>query len=346
MRDVIASLHKEITGDDLPTAPMKTILALATLLLIAAPLFPADAPPPPVYVPPVFEKPPAAIAGATRYIYKEVKGFSLPIYVFQPAVAAAKPAAAVVFFHGSGWHSGTVVQFVEHARRLAALGLCAAVAEYRVKLDYDATPFDAVADAKSAVRWLRSNAAMLHLDPRHVAAAGGSAGAHIALCAAVFDGAFDDPADDPAISARPDAVVLFASITDTTGAGTTEPPSPLFQGREKELSPILHLKRGMPPVQIFHGAADPWEPIAAAVRFADAMEANGDECDLIPFEGRSHFFYNHPAYYTKYPAFKPIRGTNDFDLCMLLMTRFLRAHGFLTARPAVLAADSTAPPAP
>jgi acetyl esterase/lipase len=324
---------------------MKTFacLLLTGLVSLAA----ADSPGPATYVPPKFEKPPASIPGSTRYVYKTAGGFDLPIYVFSPPSAAStRPAPAVVFFHGSGWHSGTVTQFIEHARRLAQLGLVTALAEYRIKVDYGATPFDGVADAKSAVRWLRAHASGLKLDPHRVAVAGGSAGAHLALCTGVFDGRFDNPTDDLAVSARPDLIFLFAAVTDTTQGESEAEPNPLFRGREREISPIHHLKRGLPPTQIFHGVNDPWATIGRVRTFAAAVEANGDECDLIAFEGRSHFFYNHPAYYTRYPAFTPVRGQNDFDLCLLLMTRFLRAHGFLATRPTVPAADTTRPAVP
>lgn len=319
--------------------PACLLLACLVSLAVAA-----DLPAPVAYVPPKFEKPPASIPGSTRYIYKTATGFDLPIYVFSPpSGATTQPAPAIVFFHGSGWHSGTVTQFIEHAKRLAQLGLVTALAEYRIKIDYDATPFDGVADAKSAVRWLRGHASELKLDPHRVAAAGGSAGAHLALCTGVFDGQFDNPTDDLAISARPDLIFLFAAVTDTTQGGSETEPNPLFLGREREISPIHHLRRGLPPTQIFQGVDDPYATIARARAFADAVAANGDECDLIAFEGRTHFFYNHPAYYTRYPVFAPVGRPNDFDLCLLLMARFLRAHGFLATRPVVPAADSTLP---
>ena len=287
------------------------------------------------YVPPDFEPPPASIAGATRHIYKTGENYQLPIYVFAPAADGPGPTSAVVFFHGSGWHCGTVVQFVEHARRLAAKGMVAAVAEYRVKVGYDATPWDGVADAKSALRWMRAHAAELGADSGQVVAAGGSAGAHLALAAAVFTDRFDDVRDDLTLPARPDAVVLFAGVADTTPLSPDEPPSELFAGRAEELSPLHHLPPGMPPVQIFQGDQDPWAPLSRVAALAEAMAANGDACELLPFAGRSHFFYNLPAYYSKYPAFTPIRGAdqNDFEACLFLMAHFLHRHGFLPRRP-------------
>ena len=44
------------------------------------------------------------------------------------------------------------------------------------------TPKECVQDAKSAVRWMRKNAATLGIDPDRIVAAGGSAGGHIAAC--------------------------------------------------------------------------------------------------------------------------------------------------------------------
>jgi acetyl esterase/lipase len=291
------------------------------------------------YVPPKFEAPPAHIPGATRYVYKKAGAFDLPLYVFQPPAGSPVPHAAILFFHGSGWHSGTVIQFVEHAKALAAAGCVAAVVEYRVKITYNATPADGVADAKSAVRWLRKNAEKFQIDPHKIAVSGGSAGAHLALCAAVLVHSGDEPGEDSAISSRPDAVLVFATPTDTTTMSAES--RALFQGHELDVSPLQQLQPGTPPIQMFQGVQDIYATYKDVQRFARAVRANGDECDVVPFENRSHFFYNHPAYYTKYPDFTPVGRPNDFDLCLLLMKRFLYARGFLSENPHVPDKDST-----
>jgi acetyl esterase/lipase len=303
---------------------MKRLLAI---LPIFAALASQAAPPP---FPPV----PAAIEGADTFVYKRGPGFELPVFVFRPSGGPPGERPAVVFFHGSGWQAGSVLQFAGYARLLARHGLVAALAEYRVKEGYGATPFDGVADAKSVIRWLRVHARELGIDPKRVVAAGGSAGAHLAAAAAIFEDRFDDPGDDLAVSARPDALVLFVPILDTTESGYAE-GVPLFGGRERELSPLHHLKPGLPPALFLYGAADPWVPRASVERFAREARALGNECELVPFTGRTHFFYNHPEYLALRPHLPVKAPGSDFVTSFYLVERFLYRHGFLTGLPEV-----------
>ena len=284
-----------------------------------------------------FPPPPATMPDAVTHIYKEIDGFKLPIYVFSPTGqgdAPPPPRTAIVYFHGSGWESGTVLQFAGHARLLARHGIVAALAEYRIKVTYNGTPFDSVADAKSAIRWLRQNAAKLGIDPHRIVAAGGSAGGHLAACAAIFPGKFDDPQDDQAVSARPDALVLFAPMIDTTPETGYKETVPLFKGRARELSPVHHLVGGLPPAIIFHGTADRWITLESIERFSAGLLAAGNECRLVRFEGRSHFFYNHPDYFELRPGMKDYDSPNDFAPTFYLIEQFLADHGFM-AQPSL-----------
>ena len=65
-----------------------------------------------------------------------------------------------------------------------------------------------VADAKSAIRYVRQNAARLGVDPNRLAAGGGSAGGHLAACTGVIQG-FDEAGEDTSISSVPNALALF-----------------------------------------------------------------------------------------------------------------------------------------
>ncbi|MFO1452198.1 MAG: alpha/beta hydrolase [Opitutaceae bacterium] len=273
-----------------------------------------------------FRPPPEILPGAERRIYRKAGEFELPLYVFRPA--AKQPTAALLFFHGSGWYAGAVSQFAGHARDLAAQGLCAAVVEYRVKQRYDATPFDGASDVRAAIRWFRQHANEWNVDPRRIGVAGGSAGAHLALCAALVDEPGEKAGGTP-VSSRPDLLVLFAVPTDTTTEGESATPSPWFGGRERELSPVHLLRRELPPMQIFQGTADRYVPADQTRRFVDAAVALGDTCDLLLFEGRGHGFYNHPDYYREYPGLPSAQAPIEYPLCSLLMSRFLRDHGFL-----------------
>ncbi|MEO7412594.1 MAG: alpha/beta hydrolase [Opitutaceae bacterium] len=264
-----------------------TLCLLALLSLVPA-SFAANA------YPPSFE-------GARAEIYKTVGETKLSLWIFEPPASttgAKTNRPAIVFFFGGGWTNGSPVQFEQHCRALAARGMVAITADYRVASRQNAKPVDCVADAKSAVRWLRANAARLGLDPRRVAAGGGSAGGHIA--AATIISGLDEPGEDPSVSAVPDALVLFNPALvlaelpglELKGFGTQVPAERL--GTEpKNISPAHHVKKGAPPAIIFHGKADTTVPYATAEAFARAMKAAGNRCELVGYEGQTHGFFNY-----------------------------------------------------
>ena len=242
-----------------------------------------------------------------------------------------------VFFNGSGWMAGSVRQFETQARLLSEHGLVTALVEYRVKKHYNATPFDGLSDAKSVLRWLRAGASRFGVDPYKIAAIGASAGGHLALAAAMFPDAFNSSTDDLSLSPAPDALVLFSTVVDVSPAGYNDGDGlRLFMGREATVSPMLHVREGLPPVLLLHGTADRWIPPASVARFAALMREHGNDCSLIPFQGRSHHFYNSPAYLQARPQLKSDTSDMDFILSFYLMERFLHEQGILERRPVIM----------
>ena len=123
---------------------------------------------------------------------------------------STRPAA--VFFYGGAWNRGTVTQFEQQAKYLASRGMVTFVADYRVKSRQKVAPDACVADAKSAVRWVRTHAERLGIDPERIAAGGGSAGGHIAAAAGMCDGLDDTAEADSTISSKPNALLLFNPV--------------------------------------------------------------------------------------------------------------------------------------
>ena len=240
---------------------------------------------------------PPVMAGARAEVYKSVGDTTLSLYFFEPAGPVQKNRPAIVFFFGGGWNSGNPTQFEPQCRALAARGIVAITADYRVASRQKTKPVDCVADAKSAVRWLRTHAARLGLDPQRIAAAGGSAGGHIA--AATLVPGLDEPGEGTAVSCRPDALVLFnpglvlAPINGYTPAGFGTTLSAERLGAETNaLSPGHHVTRGLPPTIIFHGDADTTIPFTASELFTSLMRAAGNRCELMRFPGQAHGFFN------------------------------------------------------
>jgi len=272
---------------------------------------------------------PPKMEGSIVEVYKKAPNAELKIYIFNPpghSAAARRPA--IVFFFGGGWTSGSPGQFENHCRYLASRGMVAMSADYRVRSRHGVAAVDCVRDAKSAIRWVRQNAARLGVDPNRVAAGGGSAGGHLAAAAGVIDG-WDEPGEDLKISSRPNALVLFnpALVLAPVGGveGVKVPDLKERAGVDPvEISPWHHVRKGAPPAIIFHGKADTTVPYITAEMFANKMKEAGNRCDLVGFEGATHGFFNFG------------RGNNEAYRETLKRTdQFLVSLGYLTGAPAV-----------
>ena len=193
--------------------------------------------------------------------------------------------------------------------------MVAIVADYRVFGRHQTTATAAVADAKSAMRWVRAHAKELRVDPNRIAAGGGSAGGHLAAATATID-AFEEPREDLKISSRPNALVLFNPALDTSGENLTE----LFGGKGPDVSPVDHIRAGLPPTVIFHGKADTTVPYAIVERYCEGAKKAGNQCQLFGYEGATHGFFN--------------PGRDDgkwYEETVREMDRFLTAIGYLAA---------------
>ena len=221
--------------------------------------------------------------------YKQASGAKLNLHVFYPADwKATDKRPAAVFFFGGGWNGGTPKQFYPHCEHLASKGFVAASAEYRVKSRNKTTPFECVADGKSAVRWMRANAAKLGIDPEKIVSGGGSAGGHVAACTGTIE-KLDDPKDAANVSSLPNAMVLFNPVIDTGPKGFGYRA---LKERYKEISPVEHVRKGIPPTVIFVGTADTTTPAAGDRLFQRRMKDAGNRCDLHEYEGKKHGFFN------------------------------------------------------
>ena len=108
--------------------------------------------------------------------YAQYGDQSLQLDLYSPAEIES-PVPGVIVVHGGGWHSGTRQKFARIAEELAHRGFVAATISYRLA---DQAPFPAaIQDCNAATRWMRANATRLMLDPKRIAAIGGSAGGHL-----------------------------------------------------------------------------------------------------------------------------------------------------------------------
>jgi acetyl esterase len=235
-----------------------------------------------VSLPTAHAQAPVPDATPTIWTYKTVDGIALKAHVFGPASQGVTTRSTLVFFHGGGWNAGSPEWAYARAQRYAAKGLTAIAIQYRLSDFKSITPLDAMADTRDAIRWIRTHAQELRVDPRKIAVHGWSAGGHLGISAMLFEDVRTD-----AVSAAPDALVLLSPAVSVSSSGYLRS---LLLGRAANaaISPTDHVRGGMPPMIIFSGEQDLVTPNAAAGRFCDAVKRAGGRCELHVYPGVGH----------------------------------------------------------
>lgn len=266
---------------------------------------------------------PPQLADAKTEAYRTVDGVELLAYRYEPAdhEPGAK-APAVLFFFGGGWRSGSPKQFEEHCKLLARHGIVGITCDYRVASRHGVKAKSCVEDAKAAVRWARTHADRLGIDPERIVAAGGSAGGHLAACTGLVPG-FEE---DSKVSSVPNALMLFnpAVVLSAVPGEYDVSAERLKQWAERtgvepeQISPYHHVKRGAPPTILFHGTKDTAVPFETVELFTEKMTEMGNRCELKAYPGAAHGFFNHG------------RGDNAaYEKTTQQMLEFLRSLGYL-----------------
>jgi len=243
---------------------------------------------------------PPQLPDAQEKVYKRIGEIELKLYLFRPRDHSnTERRPAIVFFFGGGWQRGSPAQFEPQCKYLTDLGMVAITADYRVASRHGIQADSCVADAKSAIRWLRKNSESLGIDASRIVASGGSAGGHLALSTALLPG-FEEPGEDQSISSVPNALVLFnpgvmlAPVEGKEWSRLEELQERLGTDAES-ISPIHHVKEGLPPTIIFHGKADQIVPYWTVELFTVKMKQAGNVCTLLGYEGKGHGFFNYRA---------------------------------------------------
>jgi len=254
-----------------------------------------------------------------KHVYKKVDDRELVLYVTSPKEKSETPHPAIVFFHGGGWTGGAPGQFTEHSKYFATRGLVCVQVQYRLlnkKTKED--PTNCVQDAKSAMRWVRSHADELGIDPQRIAAGGGSAGGHLAAFVGMVEG-LDAADDDHSVSPKANALLLFNPVFDNGPDGWGHQR---VKSRYKEFSPFHNVSADDPPAIVFLGDSDSLIPVETVHAFEKNMKADGVKCEVMIFEGMTHGFFNHGKHENK-----------PYNETVLACDKFLNELGWITGPP-------------
>lgn len=225
---------------------------------------------------------PVHIEGSESHVFRTVGATEMRVHAFRPQTKKGSPKPPiVVLFFGGGWMNGTVDQLAPVARHLAERGVIAILADYRTYCRNGVGVAEELDDAKAAMIWVRRNAGTLGGDAKRVAALGGSSGGHLALGAALFGSSK---------SSRPDLLLLFYPCVDLTNPYELEYSAKAIGAHGRDLSPLYHLRKDMPPAYVFQGSEDPL--LEENRRYCDEAKALGARCEWQLFEGAAHGFFN------------------------------------------------------
>jgi acetyl esterase/lipase len=278
---------------------------------------------------------PGGVSGLPDLTYSTVPGFRpLTLDLYLPAAHASGGAPVIIYVHGGGWtgghtrHSGAFENWPGVLASLARKGYVVASLNYRLSSE---APFPAAEqDVKSAVRWLRTNAARFGVDKRRIGIWGGSAGGQLAALAGTSCGvqALAPPVTDPNAPLESDcvqAVVAWYGVFDFTplASNVAGPPAPVarYLGCEKRActadqialaSPIRHIDRGDPPFLLIHGALDKTVVLSQSEKFHAALQAGAVKSQLLVLPDVDHSFVGSAAELTRDASLRALRTTIDF----------------------------------
>ncbi len=259
--------------------------------------------------------------GKSTLVFKSTPQGDLKINLFFPQDwKAANHRPCIIFFFGGGFVGGDPSQYTTTAEYFAGRGMTAATVEYRIRGKHHTGPEEGIEDAKSAVRWLRTNARSLGIDPRAIIAAGGSSGGTCSALAA-YCADYEPKAEDLSVSSRPDALVLYFPHLGF-------PSGPKFVAKNSEERKIFaffsnwKVNRQGSPAVIFMGTEDLLMEKARA--FAEQMIAAGNRAELYTAKGQKHGFCGD----------RP--GGNPWHVAVVQQTDlFLASLGYLQGKPTI-----------
>lgn len=252
------------------------------------------------------------MATVTELVYTERDTGPLLMDLYLPPTPQA-PVPAVIWLHGGGWAFGDRTLAPDLSRYFAVDGIAMASIAYR--LSGQAIFPAQLHDVRAAVRYLRSHAGELGLDPGAIGLWGSSAGGHLAALAGVTGHLPELPGEpgagtDVRVQAVADGYgpVDLAQVVAEAGHGLPElsgensPEARLLGGlpdQQPELarqaSPLTYVTSEAPPFQIAHGTADVTVRSNQSVLLHEALAAAGVESSLYLIDRFGHGFLNPPA---------------------------------------------------
>jgi acetyl esterase/lipase len=213
-------------------------------------------------------------------------------------LAAGTKAPALLWIHGGGFTGGDKAQRRELniGTNFAERGYVVMSINYVLQAKSGAPIWPQnLHDCKTAVRWLRANAARLHLDPDRIAVGGGSAGGHLASMVALTkpeDGLDPQGPYGEFSCAVQCGLDFYGPVELTTWHDSTMFGKTKAQDIEiyRKASPVTYARKDSPPMLILHGTADKTVDIKQSEALETALKKSGAVVEYVSIPGAPHTF--------------------------------------------------------
>jgi acetyl esterase/lipase len=226
--------------------------------------------------------------------YKAIDGYNLDLHIFLPDSPYQKKEKfpVIVYFSGGSWTKGNPEWAFYSCADYAKKNWVAVSVEYRLADRHETTPFEAVKDARSAIRWLRMNADTYNIDTNRIVASGNSAGGHLVLTTAMAN-EWNESTDNLNYSASPNLLLVNSGVYNLYSEGSTDWITRDLKDKSlvKKISPQHLLIKGLPPMLIIHGTNDQSVDYATAKAFAEKMKQLGNQFEFDTLEGAPHYIW-------------------------------------------------------
>ena len=213
-------------------------------------------------------------------VYGVMDGIALSGDYYRPETAA--PVPVVVAVHGGGWKLGSARFYQHWGPYLAARGIALFAIDYRLVEGIQHRYPAAVDDVCAAVRFVRTDAARLGIDPQRVGLIGDSAGAHLATLATLTGNPAsrdeDQPLDVTAVVAVYGVYDLVAQWQHDLDARPHDQITEIFMGH----SPVEDRLRFI--------AASPLSHVTRQSRGTSFLVAWGTADDVVDWQSQSRPF--------------------------------------------------------
>jgi acetyl esterase/lipase len=219
-------------------------------------------------------------------IYYDGPGFYAPRHILDLYLPADQTDFPVlIFIHGGGWTSGNKNLYGGLGNIFARAGIGVVIANYRLT---DNSPGRVVhpghiEDVARAFAWTYNNIADYGGNPEKIFISGHSAGGHLVALLAL------DPRYLAAHGLSPDyiaGVMGISGVYDVRfGPATVFGQDP---AQRADASPLMHVGKSQPPMQIIYADNDLQGLGPQAVRLNKALIQVESEVELIEVAGRTH----------------------------------------------------------